>query len=127
MPQPDPVPSADARRILIVEDDGPTCTALVRLLRGSGHTVWSAVDAMGAIMLLRQHRPDRVLLDLMLPGLPGEYVLHAARAFSPETRVAVVSGIEDPERLAGLPRLGAERVMRKPIDVAALLRWATVP
>lgn len=127
MPRPDPVPPADALRILIVEDDAPTRTALVQLLRGSGHTVWSAVDAMGAIMLLRQHRPDRMLLDLMLPGLPGERVLHAARAFSPETRVAVVSAIEDPERLASLPDLGADRIMRKPVSVPALLRWVTVP
>lgn len=121
--QPEPVPPATACTVLVVEDDGPTSTALVRLLRGAGHTVWAAPDAMGAIQLLREHRPDRVLLDLVLPGLAGEHVLLAARAFSPETRVAVVSGVEDPARLNNLLVLGADRLLRKPVNVPAILNW----
>jgi CheY-like chemotaxis protein len=122
MPDSSATPQAPPS-VLIVEDDAATLAALSRLLRGTGHRVWSAVDALGGIMLLREHRPDRVLLDLMLPGMPGEYVLYAARAFSPRTRVAVLTGVEDPSRLDRLTTAGADKVMRKPVDLHALLTW----
>jgi CheY-like chemotaxis protein len=109
--------------ILIIEDDAATSVSLSRLLRGTGHTVWWSADALGGILLLREHRPDRLLLDLMLPGMPGENVLHAARAFSPRTRVAVLTGVEDPGRLERLPDAGADRVLRKPVDLHALFAW----
>lgn len=44
-------------------------------------------------------------------------------AFSPETRVPVVSAAEDPERLADLSALRVDFVMRKSVEVAALLHW----
>lgn len=120
---PDVTPADRRRRVLIVEDHPATCLALERLVRQGGHEVDSAGDALGGIGLLRERRPDRILLDLMLPGLPGEHVLHAVRAFAPAARVAVLTGIEDGGRLGRLAGLGADRVMRKPVDLAALMAW----
>lgn len=123
MLSPVPTPTTESRQILIVEDDDLTRSALMRLLKDQGHVVWSAVTSHDGLMLLLNHRPDTVLLDLMLPGIAGEHLLYAARGYGITARVAVLTGIEDEDRLAKLPGLGASCVMRKPIDLHALLTW----
>jgi DNA-binding response OmpR family regulator len=67
-------------RILVVEDDADTRGRLCESLRGQDWEVWEASDGVEALALLRNHKPDLVLLDLLLPRVNGYEVLKEIRS-----------------------------------------------
>ena len=67
-------------RILIVEDDVATAQVYQRLLEAHGYEVKLAPDGEFAQAALVFQRPDLVVLDLMLPKVPGVEVLHFLRS-----------------------------------------------
>ncbi|MBA3015679.1 MAG: response regulator [Proteobacteria bacterium] len=58
-------------KILVIEDTPANMKLVCDLLRHSGYTVLSAVDADQGIDLARQELPDLVLMDIQLPGMDG--------------------------------------------------------
>ena len=116
--------------ILVVDDERNIREVVSLYLRRDGHTVVSAVDGEEALRLHRQHRPDLVVLDLMLPGLNG---LEVCRRIQAERRVPLImltaKGDEE-DRIIGLG-MGADDYVVKPFSprelaarVAAVLRRA---
>ena len=71
--------------------------------------------------------PDAVVLDLMLPDGDGLAVLHHIRKNGLKTRVAITTGVTDPGRLGNVGNLSPDLVLRKPIDLDALLRAIDPP
>lgn len=63
------------KTIAIIEDDQPIGDLLEEVLEQEGYRVKRAYSGTEALYQLSMHRPDLVLLDLMLPGLSGEKVL----------------------------------------------------
>jgi two-component system cell cycle response regulator DivK len=58
-------------KILVVEDNPTNMRLAAFLLESAGHTVLTATDAEGALMLARDERPDLILMDIQLPGIDG--------------------------------------------------------
>ncbi len=88
-----------ARLILVADDDIEVRQLFRRMLARSGCEVLTAEDGEMALHLLREHHPDLLLLDLVMPGMDGFAVLEA-KAAEPEiagTPVIIVSAT-DPER-----------------------------
>lgn len=97
------------KRILLVEDDRFLRRACEAGLRQQGLTVLAAADGVEALDLARREWPDLVLLDLLMPKLPGIEVLRALKA-SAETRdipVLVLSNSSREQDVAEVMRLGA--------------------
>jgi CheY-like chemotaxis protein len=109
------------RRLLLVEDDGPSARALSRLLRKRGWDVTAAAGVRAAIAAL-DDRPDVALLDLMLPDGDGEAVLRAIRDRALPCRAVVMTGVPAGDRLRRLADLAPDAVLEKPLDLDALLR-----
>jgi CheY-like chemotaxis protein len=65
--------------ILLVDDSILLRAANAAILTRAGYTVLTAGDGEEALQVVRQHRPDLVILDLMMPKLGGEQVLQALR------------------------------------------------
>jgi CheY-like chemotaxis protein len=65
--------------ILVVDDSILLRAANAAILKRAGYTVLTAGDGEEALQVVRQHRPDLVILDLMMPKLGGEQVLQALR------------------------------------------------
>lgn len=115
-------------RILVVEDE-PQLRALLRLyLEREGHFVTDAGDGVTALAAYDADGADLVILDLMLPGMPGETVLEALRADGDVPVLITSAKRSDAERIAGL-RAGADDYLPKPFNpheltarVAAILR-----
>ena len=60
-----------ARRVLIVEDELPIRVMLADLLYDAGYGVLQASDGLEALQVLRDDRPDLIVLDVMLPRMTG--------------------------------------------------------
>lgn len=69
-----------SKRILLVEDDRFLRRACEASLRQRGFTVIAAVDGEEGLQLARSDHPDLILLDLLMPKLPGVEVLRALKA-----------------------------------------------
>jgi PAS domain S-box-containing protein len=71
--------------VLVVDDEPPTVELLTDMLSSQGFRVLSAHDGRKGILLARTHRPDLIVLDLVMPGLTGFDVVRELRDH-PETR-----------------------------------------
>lgn len=97
-------------KIAIIEDDEIFSTVLHDELKGAGFDVVHAPDGESGLRAVRSHRPDLVLLDLVLPKLNGFEVLKALRE-SPDTSgipVIVLSVLGSDEDIKTCLRLGGE-------------------
>lgn len=108
---------------VLVVDDEPTIVEIVgSYLERAGFAVERAMDGPEALRLAELHRPDLVVLDLMLPGLDGIEVLRRLHE-RPGKRIAVIlltARGEESDRLAGL-RHGADDYVVKPFSPAELV------
>lgn len=105
------------KTIAIIDDDEYIGDMLEELLRKENYEVLRAYSGTEALLLLSQHRPDLVLLDLMLPGLSGEEVLPKIK----DIPVIVISAKPDVEDKVKLLLGGAADYLTKPFDTKELL------
>lgn len=109
----------DEIRILVVEDDADINRLLATILVKNGYTVTQAFSGSEAQLRLEAEDYSLVLLDLMLPGMPGEALL----AWLRERRtmpVLVISAKGREDKLQAL-RQGADDFLSKPFDVEEVL------
>jgi len=101
---------------VLVVDDAENCREpLVRLLRLMGYEVSSAASGLEALACVRQHRPDAILLDLMMPEMDGVSFLRVLRGSEAwrDVPVIVVSAISDGAMLHEASDLGITRMLLK--------------
>jgi len=108
-------------RLLLVEDDWRTHSALCKILARRGWEVHSAMTVSGGLALLHL-KPQAIILDLMLPDGDGIAVLYQIRAENQPAKVAVTTGIEDRSRLEEIRKLAPDAILRKPLNLEELLR-----
>ena len=97
------------KRILLVEDDRFLRRACEASLRQRGFTVIAATDGEEGLRLARGDRPDLILLDLLMPKLPGVEVLRALKA-DPDTKsipVLILSNSSRQQDVSEVIDLGA--------------------
>jgi two-component system response regulator MprA len=107
-------------RILIIEDDQAILKLLQRGLAYEGYTVDTAGDGRTGLILARDHQPDLVILDWMLPGMDGLEVCHRLRTGGnvPILMLTAKDTIQD--RVQGLDA-GADDYLVKPFNLDELL------
>ena len=110
------------KTIAIIDDDIHIGDMLTEVLTREGFAVLRAYSGTEALYLLSQNKPDLVLLDLMLPGLPGEEVLPHIENIP----VIVLSAKVDVQDKVNLLLSGAADYMTKPFDTKELLARITV-
>lgn len=105
------------KTIAIIDDDIHIGDMLTEVLKREGYSVQRAYSGTEALYLLSQNKPDLVLLDLMLPGLPGEEVLPHIQ----DIPVIVLSAKVDVQDKVNLLLGGAADYMTKPFETEELL------
>ena len=108
--------------ILIIDDDAAIGDLEQEILERAGYAVQRAYSGTEALLLLKNRRPDLILLDLMLPGLPGEEVLPQLQGI-PVIVVSARAAVQDKVKLL---LGGAADYLTKPFDVKELLARVAV-
>jgi adenylate cyclase len=113
----------DPPRILVVDDNETNRDILVTRLEAHGYQTLQAADGEEALRGVAQHRPDVVLLDVMMPNLDGIEACRRLKsdravAFTPVILVTAKAATQD--IVAGLDA-GADEYLTKPVDQAALV------
>lgn len=110
------------KTIAIIDDDIHIGNMLAELLEKENYNILRAYSGTEALYLLSEKKPDLVLLDLMLPGLPGEEVLPKIKGIP----VIVISAKVDVDSKVNLLLSGAVDYLTKPFDTKELLARITV-
>jgi DNA-binding response OmpR family regulator len=101
--------------VLVVDDEPHIRTVLRGYLEADGFAVADAADGEAALASVRDHCPDLVLLDVMLPGIDGVEVLRQLRTFSDVYVILVTARTEEVDKLVGLG-VGADDYVTKPFS-----------
>ncbi len=101
--------------VLVVEDDPKIARLLLDYLHAEGLHAESVADGHLAVAHVRQHTPQVVLLDVMLPGLDGMGVCREVRRFSDVPIIMLTARVDEVDRLLGLDT-GADDYVCKPFS-----------
>jgi DNA-binding response OmpR family regulator len=108
-----------ARTILVVDDETTLRETLAEALDAEGFRVLTAADGREALNRFREHQPDLVVLDLMLPELSGIEVCRIIRAESGVPIVMLTAKSSELDKVVGL-ELGADDYVTKPFSLREL-------
>lgn len=103
-------------KIMVVEDDADISELLAKILRASGYGVVQAFSGTEAKLLFDQDLPDLLLLDLRLPGIPGEELLRIVRDKDAGLPVLVISAKNSLQDKVSLLKNGADDYITKPFE-----------
>ncbi|WP_449277673.1 winged helix-turn-helix domain-containing protein [Leucobacter sp. GX24907] len=108
------------QRILLVEDEASISGPLAFLIEREGYSVTVVDDGAEAVHRFDEVQPDLVLLDLMLPSLPGTEVCRAIRTHSQVPIIMLTAKDSEIDIVVGL-ELGADDYITKPYSTRELL------
>jgi CheY-like chemotaxis protein len=121
-----PAAAPGAKRILIVDDEPEIRVMLERLLRGKGYEVISTDNGRAALGMVKEHAPDLIVLDAMLPEVHGFDIARRIKASKRYAHIPIVmvSAVYRGWRFAEDLResCGVEHYVEKPFKIADVLR-----
>jgi DNA-binding response OmpR family regulator len=107
-------------QVLVVEDETTLRETLEYNLARQGYTVHTAANGYTALELARQHRPDVIVLDVMLPGLDGFEVCRILRKEMNVPILMLTARTDEVDTVVGL-EMGADDYITKPFSMRELL------
>lgn len=112
------------RKILVVDDDEELVELICDVLERDGRfEVRSVNNGFDAGMMVKEYRPDLLVLDVMLPDINGKEVCQRVRSDRTldEVRIICISGMVEEDKVAELRAAGADDFMHKPFEVERLV------
>ncbi len=107
-------------KILIVDDDPKIVDLVQAYLEKEGYQTLSAFDGETALKMVRENRPDLVILDVMLPRMGGFDVCRILRSESRVPVIMLTARDDEPDKVIGL-ELGADDYITKPFSTRELV------
>ncbi len=101
--------------VLVVDDEPANCLSLRKIFERDGMRVFTADGARAALELVRSHRVQVVLTDLMMPGASGVELLRAIKEVSPDTEIVLMTAYGTVEMAVQAMRDGAYDFVEKPL------------
>lgn len=108
------------QKLLVIDDEENVCELISLYFTKAGYEVITASDGADGIEKMRQHRPDIVILDLMLPGMDGLDVCKELRKTSNVPLIMLTARVDEVDRVLGL-EIGADDYVTKPFSPRELL------
>ena len=111
------------RKALIVDDDEELVELIRDVFDADGRfDVRVANNGFDAGMMVKEYKPDIIVLDVMLPDINGKEVCQRVRSDSAldDVRIICISGMVEADKIDDLKEAGADDFMQKPFEVDAL-------
>jgi excisionase family DNA binding protein len=112
------------RKVLLVDDDAELVELMTRVLEEDGRfEVRIASNGFDAGMMVKEYRPDIIVLDVMLPDINGKEVCHRVRADNTleDVRILCISGMIEEDKVQELRLSGADDFLHKPFEIDELI------
>jgi excisionase family DNA binding protein len=112
------------RKVLLVDDDAELVDLMSKVLDEDGRfEVRIASNGFDAGMMVKEYRPDIIVLDVMLPDINGKEVCHRVRADTglEDVRILCISGMIEEDKIQELRLAGADKFLHKPFDIDELI------
>lgn len=112
------------RKALVVDDDRDLVELMTDSLEADGRfEVRSANNGFDAGMMVKEYRPDVIILDVMLPDINGKEVCQRVRSDSTldDVKIICISGMVEADRIQELRDAGANDFLQKPFEVETLI------
>ncbi len=112
------------RKVLLVDDDTELLELMTKVLDDDGRfEVRIAQTGFDAGMLVKEYRPDIIVLDVMLPDINGKEVCHRVRADNTleDVRILCISGMIEDDKIQDLKLAGADDFLHKPFEIEELI------
>src|SRR5947208_1788340 len=112
------------RKVLLVDDDAELVELINKVLDEDGRfEVRIASNGFDAGMMVKEYRPDIIVLDVMLPDINGKEVCTRVRsdASLEDVRILCISGMVEEDRVQELKLSGADDFLPKPFDIEELI------
>ena len=112
------------RKVLLVDDDVELVELMTKVLEEDGRfEVRVATTGFDAGMMVKEYRPDLIVLDVMLPDINGKEVCHRVRADSTleDVRILCISGMIEEDKVQDLKLSGADDFLPKPFEIEDLI------
>ncbi|PMC76612.1 response regulator transcription factor [Brachybacterium sp. UMB0905] len=107
-------------RVVVIEDEPTITRAIADRLTAEGWDVATALDGPSGVRTVSEHRPDVVVLDVMLPGFDGLEVCRRIQAEDPVPVLMLTARDDETDMLVGLG-VGADDYMTKPFSMRELV------
>jgi len=114
----------DKREVLLVDDDLDLVEVVKGALEKDGRfDVKVANNGFDAGMIVKEHRPELIVLDVMLPDINGREVCQRVRSDTQleEVKILCISGMVEPDKVDELKVAGANDFLQKPFEVEQLI------
>jgi excisionase family DNA binding protein len=112
------------RKVLLVDDDAELVELMTKVLEEDGRfEVRIASNGFDAGMMVKEYRPDLIVLDVMLPDINGKEVCHRVRGDGSleDVRILCISGMIEEDKIQELRLSGADDFLHKPFDIEELI------
>ncbi|OGO16834.1 MAG: hypothetical protein A2Z15_07315 [Chloroflexi bacterium RBG_16_50_11] len=114
--------TANKERILVVDDEKIVRRSLIKCLSMNGFVCEEASNADEAMAYLGSRPADLVILDIMMPGIPGSELLPRIKEAFPNTAVIMATAVVEPDTIVNCMKNGAYDYITKPFDVSQLIK-----
>jgi two-component system response regulator HydG len=108
--------------VLVVDDERSNVESLEKIFMREGMRVLTAFDAKRALELVRSHKVDVVLTDLMMPGTTGLELLPAIKQVAPDVEIVLMTAYGSVEAAVSAMREGAYDFVEKPLKRLSIVK-----
>lgn len=112
------------RKVLIVDDDEELVELIADVLERDGRfEVRTVNNGFDAGMMVKEYRPDLIVLDVMLPDINGKEVCQRVRSdrTTSDVKIICISGMVEEDRVGELRAAGADDFLHKPFEIERLV------
>ena len=106
--------------IMVIDDEEATRKLVSRAIGSGGYKIISIDNGTSAMKLFKEHHPNLIILDILMPGIDGIQVLQQIRRQS-DVPIIMLTGTDDVSSLLKTLEIGADDYIRKPFGSLELL------
>jgi DNA-binding response OmpR family regulator len=110
------------KKILVVDDEPDIRKTLKTILRKEGYTVITAINGEDGLKKWKEKKPDLILLDIMMEGKDGIQTLEEIRESKKETKVIMITAVDQEQTVKKTLKLNAKGFILKPFNISKVLK-----